>query len=340
MRTREINNGHLAMSFGGRRLGGSAMHRTVTTFLLLLGIGAAVTPEALSMGPSTPVIPYEVMKFEGKNATTPTVRIDAEIRFIFGRGWSLPALPGTRKAIDRERHPLVSDSTRRLTASLKMKPAAPPERREPENPWGLPAVVEPAAPARITGHLDSGRFALICRGGIDLSHRSIDTYDQVSDLARINSTEFSGEGVRGSFAFTRKQGGLSLGLSSRFLGLAATFDFFSLELGVSGDLVGMGLMGSGRTRLGGSHSGSGTGFTVECSPFPFSPTVTVYYKFSRWDAEDWTGEDREIGVKVRFAGFSVFGGHRQEKYERNVGSDESRLEVRIRGIVVGLGVSF
>jgi hypothetical protein len=263
----------------------------------------------------------QTLRFSESQAMTPSMRVETDFRYHGGWGWSLPAAPGTVEAEARE-------GIGGEVGGVGNAPPAEAEARE-----------------RIEAPVGGG-FAFRLYG--DWSHRQVRDTDEVrlGETAQVDDVVF-GPGpmdVEGAFKINREDLGFKFLFFTRRYYFTAGIGVFWTHLAMEGSVHT--IPGAPAIRSHFETKNWGPGFVAFAEVCPGIPEVRIYGQFTTWNAFDGTGymvgTDREIGVKGRFRGISVFGGWRWEEIggKTEYAAGESKLAFTITGPVFGVGVTF
>jgi hypothetical protein len=212
--------------------------------------------------------------------------------------------------------------------------------------WSLPtAPGTPEAEIRDEGAPDDG-------GGIafrlygDWSHRQVRDIDEVrsGETAVVDQVAFGPGFVEGAFKINREDLGFKFLFFTRRYYFTGGIGVFWTHLAIDGSVH----TTDAPTPVHASVSSRnwGPGFVMFAEVCPGIPELRIYGQITTWNAFDgkgfMVGTDREVGVKGRFRGISIFGGWRWEeiggRLEQYTG--ESKLAFTISGPVFGVGVTF
>lgn len=290
------------------------------TLVILTALIAAAGPVLAMGGSSDPG--YEPVFFEPSDSGAATLSLDAQFRYVARRGWAFPALPGSRRALDRETDPFLN----RARVGDFVEPGVPR--------WyeADPTPIEQPAAAR-TGQ---GRVGLVFEPHMEYGRRSFRETTQVFREASLGGMVFGPGELAGSFSFDRLEFGMRFGLCLRWMGLSFGVDLAGLSMRLDGRLAGK----EGTVDLRESISTVVCGFFAEIAPIPGTPVVSLYLRLSGWSSDAWEGSHQEYGLKLRFGGLSIFAGRRSDLLWMQGYGAQSDLTVDMAGYLLGLGVSF
>ena len=212
--------------------------------------------------------------------------------------------------------------------------------------WSLPAAPgTPEAEIREAGEpTDGGGIAFRLYG--DWSHRQVRDSDMVraGETAVVDDVVFGPGTVEGAFKINREDLGFKFLFFTRRYIFTAGVGVFWTHVWMDGSVHTTEAIPPIRSHF--QTKNWGPGFVAFMEICPGIPELRLYGQFTTWNAFDGTGymagTDREVGVKGRFRGISIFGGWRWEEIGGKTEhySGESKLAFVINGPVFGMGVTF